>query len=336
MKKITLLICLLISINSISQISVGPTHYGKSKEFKDGELEKFKSTTTLFVLPNSIEKNKYEEILKDSWTITPYEIVDLDNFKIENYLTGEYSIAKLETILRLSRSGYFSFYNFIDFQIFDEKEILESFNKYSGKKWEKKKRSVINDNSSDIARFYIYPKDDLLETIIKDDLDEVPGSMYNNDNFFNYSLGYLKNYIQMVNNLLINGETYWLYGDDFDPNINVLKDKKLYLPSYMSVKYRGLAWKDGDPDEENVEEIFNEYEFDYEIIENEELNRKILNQEDIYYLRYVRVNTERFLQIVNAKSGDVIYRNYIHGNSYNLKSKDIDKLSKTISDTSSD
>ena len=60
------------------------------------------------------------------------------------------------------------------------------------------------------------------------------------------------------------------------------------------------------------------------------MNNKILNNEELYYLRYVRMNAERFLQVVNSKTGEIIYRNYITGMSYNIKSKDIKELNDKI------
>ena len=70
--------------------------------------------------------------------------------------------------------------------------------------------------------------------------------------------------------------------------------------------------------------------FSKSIISDEELNNKILNNEELYYLRYVRMNAERFLQVVNSKTGEIIYRNYITGMSYNIKSKDIKELNDKI------
>lgn len=72
------------------------------------------------------------------------------------------------------------------------------------------------------------------------------------------------------------------------------------------------------------------YNYKYEVISDEELNNKILNNEELYYLRYVRMNAERFLQVVNSKTGEIIYRNYITGMSYNIKSKDIKELNDKI------
>ncbi|MFV9484925.1 hypothetical protein ACNI3T_13840 [Christiangramia sp. ASW11-125] len=336
MKKIIFLLCFIVSFTSFSQISIGPTHIGKPKKFKNGEFEKFKKTTTLFVLPNTIQKNEYQEILEKSWTVTPYEIVDHNEFNIENYINGKYSIADLKTILHLSRSGGYSLHVFFDIRIFDDEEISEKSKKVSSKKWEKNKIEIILKNSSNIARFYINPRSKFYEEVLDIGINEIPGSKFNDEYFFNYKSGYLKNYFQKVNDLLEAEKLYWMYADDYLPALNSLSNKILYVPSYMDEDYNILAGKNGDSEEEIFKDLFKEYQFKYEIIENHALNKMILEGKDIYYLRFVKVNTPRFLQIINAQSGEIIYRNYIHGNSHKIKSKHIDRLNETITNTSSE
>ncbi|MFL0124072.1 hypothetical protein V2590_05235, partial [Tenacibaculum maritimum] len=99
---------------------------------------------------------------------------------------------------------------------------------------------------------------------------------------------------------------------------------------YMTIKYSGWMGQDSEEDDENIKDIFRKYDYGYEIISDEEISNKILNNEEFYYLRYVRMNTERFLQVVNSKTGEIIYRDYIMGLSYRIKSKHIKKLSRKI------
>lgn len=121
-----------------------------------------------------------------------------------------------------------------------------------------------------------------------------------------------------------------MYKDDFLPELKKLTNNKLYIPSYMTIKYNGWTGKDSEGDDENIQKIFKKYDYKYEVISDEELNRKILNNEELYYLRYVRMNAERFLQVVNSKTGEIIYRNYITGLSYKIKSKHIKELNSKI------
>ncbi|MFL0127054.1 hypothetical protein V2625_05765, partial [Tenacibaculum maritimum] len=154
--KLKVLLLLLITFQSYSQVSVGRRHVGKSKKFKKGVLEKFKNTETIFLLSNIYEKEVYEKILKDSWNVTPYKVVDLESFEIENYLSSKYSVAQLAGLKR-SGGGSTSLFTYIDFKIYDSDAIFKKLEKLSPKKRKKKKQDIINKNSSNIARFYIFP-----------------------------------------------------------------------------------------------------------------------------------------------------------------------------------
>jgi hypothetical protein len=160
--------------------------------------------------------------------------------------------------------------------------------------------------------------------------NKIFNALYTGDVFFNYKLGFLKNYFQKINDLIKNEEVYWMYEDDYLPELKKLSNHKLYIPSYMTIKYNGWKRQDSEKNDKNVEDIFKKYDYQYEIISDEDLNNKILNNQELYYLRYVRMNAERFLQVVNSKTGEIIYRNYITGLSYKIKSKHIKDLNKKI------
>ena len=78
-----------------------------------------------------------------------------------------------------------------------------------------------------------------------------------------------------------------------------------------------------------MDKLFKYYDYKYQIISSEELNKKIMNNEPIYYLMYVRLNSDRFLSVVNAQTGEVVYRAY-HSLGYVLRSSIIKKLNKAI------
>ncbi|MFL0132968.1 hypothetical protein, partial [Tenacibaculum maritimum] len=219
---------------------------------------------------------------------------------------------------------------YIDFKIYDSDAIFKKLEKLSPKKRKKKKQDIINKNSSNIARFYIFPKDDFIRTSLSSDIGKIVNSLFTDDVFFNYKPGFLKNYFQKINNLIKNEDIYWMYEDDYLPELKKLTNNKLYIPSYMTIKYSGWMGQDSEEDDENIKDIFRKYDYGYEIVSDEEISNKILNNEEFYYLRYVRMNTERFLQVVNSKTGEIIYRDYIMGLSYRIKSKHIKKLSRKI------
>lgn len=219
---------------------------------------------------------------------------------------------------------------YIDITLPDRARISKKRNKLSEKKWEKDKYEIINENSTNIARIYIYPKDEFIHTSMGLGMEKTFVSLYTEDVFYDYKPGFLKNYFQKVSSLIEKEEVYWMFENEHTSNLKDLATNTLYVPSYMTIQYNGWTAQDSDPEEENVEEIFKKYDYQYQIIDDSELSDKIMNNEEFYYIRFVRINTERFLQIVNSKTGEILYRNYIHGLGYKIKPKHIKDLNKDI------
>ena len=80
MKKITILIlALFFGFEMQSQVAISKNpYYGKPSKFEIERFDDFKKTTTIFVLNNLYDKKQYEDMLKSFWTITPYEVVNLN------------------------------------------------------------------------------------------------------------------------------------------------------------------------------------------------------------------------------------------------------------------
>ncbi len=348
MKKTTLKILLpllFFSFYNYGQISVSAKHYGKARKFKKGVLERFKQTETIFVLPQLYDTSEYEKILEKSWDVTPFKVVSYYDFNFEDYLDDRYSIAQIEGYLEYSeKSGKMStpvLNTHFDIKMFQSEELLErwrillpEFKKADPKYRDIWQTSVINEYSINICRFYLHAKDVFVDMPEDEDLDVVD-KIYNEDIFYNTKLGYLQNYFQKINDLLKEEKIYWMYDNDYLPALTNLKKDILYIPSHSTFKFDSKTFKDSQEKNKNNEEIFKEYEYKYKIIPDEELNEKILNNEDFYYLRYVRMGKERFIQIVHSKTGEIIYRDYIPGLLYhNIKKRHIKTLNSTINKAS--
>jgi hypothetical protein len=355
MKKTLLLIALLISSISFSQISVSSSHEGKAKNIKDDDFNRFKKSKTIFILSNIYDKSEYEKILKDYWTVTPYEIANLEDFNYNNYLTNDYSFVDLSVLIKtITRpSGLKASYLYLNLDVFmlKNEKVLKKLSKIQNKKPEKKQqktKKIFQENRINLSRVYLYlnsnsAKDIMLEnpeiqkivakkpTIYTEkESNTFSEILYTKDIFRNYKLGFLKNYFQKINNQLTKNEKYWLYGSDHTSEIKELKNKILYIPKYLDIKFHPFKGSENSEGIERIKELLEDYKYKYEVISSNELSKKIMNNEEFYYLRYVRMNTDRFIQVVNSKNGEIIYREYIHGMSYNLKSKNFKKLNKTI------
>ena len=335
MKKHILFILLLTCIYSYSQVSVGPKHYGKPGKFKSGTLKNFKNSTTIFVFSNVFDKEVYEDILKNSWTVTQYKIVSHEDFNPLDYDKGNYSFATLQGFKRVKTtkmgSIVVSLYTHFDILMYDFESINKKLEKLSPKKIKKKFNSVLSENKISIARFHLYPSGDFVSTALRKNMSEIYTSMFTDDVFYNYKPGSLKNYFQKLNELIKNEEIYWMYEEnDYTKEIIKLPKNTLFILSYLSKKVDAWTATDLERKDKEVIELYDNYEFTYKFISDDDLDERILNGEEFYYLRYVRVNAQKFLEVVNSKSGDIIYRNYVTGLAYNIKPKHLKELNKTI------
>lgn len=339
MKKYLILLFAFVSFAGHSQISFGAKHRGKPSDLKKETLERFKSTTTIFVLSDVLSTSEYEQLLKDTWTVTPYKLVSHKDFGLLDMYQKNYSFAMLTGFkvvkkeMGMTKSA--SLHTYFDVAMYDGDEIAEKLGKLSSdlkeKKKKKKVKAIFNENKESILKFYLFPNSEFVATALTKKNEEIMNSVYTEDVFFNYSKGMLKNYLQKSNALLTEKETYWMYKKDSDAQkLAGLASSKLYIPEYVAQKTNGWTAGISDRDEKETAKLFKGYDYEYELINKADLDAAIATGNEFYYLRYVRVNAERFVQIVNAKTGDVVFRDYITGLGYNLKAKNLEYLSKTI------
>ena len=325
---------LLIFFYSHSQISFGPKHYGKPGKFKEENLNAFKNSTTIFVFSTIYDEKIYEDILKDSWNATPYKIVSLKEFNPFDY-QGNYSIAKISGFKRIkttkSGAALTRLYTFFDFFTYDFESINKKIEKLSEKKLEKKLDEILFGNKNWTARFYLYADSDFVYTAVNKPMAEISHSMFNEPVFHNYTPGMLKNYFQKVSSLIEQGDVYWMYEENaYTKEITSLNSSVLFIPNYSSLKTNAFTADESVRIDVERDELYKNYAYDYKFISSKELDKKILEGSKFYYLRYVRLNAQKFIDIVNSQTGEVIYRNYVTGLSYNIKPKHLKDLNRTI------
>ncbi|MBP2833578.1 hypothetical protein J8281_15390 [Aquimarina sp. U1-2] len=339
MKIRVLLILVIVVTKTFSQVSVSSKHYGKVGKIDSKTFQRFKNTTTVFVLSKFYDQEAYKAILNEVWTVTPYIIADINNFNIEDYLNDDNSIVHIgafqKEITRKSGSISIRRYIYIDFNMYDNEKILDKLKNITSKQKERKFQKILNKYEIPIARFYIYPKGDAwgdIDKVINDKIVITKSKIYSDDMFYNYNPGFLKNYFQKVNSLIESEQEYWLYDNSYLPELKNLSTTKLFVPSYLDNKINPTFYIPvGDKKEDYISKLFKNYTFEYEVMSEEHISAKILKGEEFYYVRYARMNSERFLEVVNSKTGEIIYRDYITGLSSNLKPKHIEDLKKKIS-----
>lgn len=375
MKKIILFFVLLIGVTNYAQVSISPSYRGADEEFGKKDIENFKKTTTVFVLSNVYKKEEYEKILKEVWTVTPFIVVNSNDFKVYEYADGNYSIASLYGDILVSDGGtkanYRQIYNYeagtkyihanFILKTIDAEKFKKDFVKLKkdDKKYSKKLLEIFQENSSYIAKVPLCINNNFLNEINKIDKLSIENflSFYNNkfntyENinvyknfnevcvykmfnevcFTNTNLGMLKNYFQQISESLSKGEHYGLYDDFSKPELKNLKENILYIPEVYKMEYNAWKWSEKLRDDKEVTALLKDYKYKYEFISDADLEKKILNNEKIYYLRYVSMNANKYLQVVDAQSGNPVYYSY-GAMTYNLKDNDFEEINKAINKT---
>ncbi|WP_445712286.1 hypothetical protein [Flavobacterium sp.] len=146
---------------------------------------------------------------------------------------------------------------------------------------------------------------------------------------YNYKLGFLKNYLQFIQkNLKANWYSCIIASEYDKEEMKKLSKTTLYIPDYIKIQYNG--WTGEDKENEKPNDLFKDYDFEYEWISSKDLNKKIFStKEDFYYLMYTKINSTKIISIINGKTGDIIYTDF-QSLSYQLKPKDLKKINRKI------
>ena len=261
-------------------------------------------------------------------------------------------------IIKTTKSGakvpYLHMY--MEIIMYDVDELKAELKKKKGAKTSKI-ATIYRKHQVSVARVELFPSSDFIGIALKDDYglfgakrdygvglgspfsrgrstqvmkEEIMNDVYTKDCFYTYELGFLQNYFQKINNLIVKEEVYWMYEDDYTSELKKLTKETLYVPSYMEIMFNPFKRLDSDERKKAVIKTFDEYAYTYKFQEDAVINERILNGEEFYYLRYARVNSQKFIHIINSKTGEIIYRNYKTGFAYNLKGKHLKELNKTI------
>ncbi len=306
----------------ISQVRVGDFNYSKYKfnKLSKQDVKRFTNTQTTFVLPDFLSKESYEKILNQVWDITPYRIVSKNDFTGDNIKTDD-ALARFKSmeLEKTTKSGMVVSYvfNFLDFHVVDK--VKE---KKKGKIWWK----------SRVAAIYFTP-----DVKIRRQIEASSGDREISGDLLNFRLGYLKNYLQLINKSLKNNNSIDIYDDFTSPELKNLNNKTLYIDSNLLYGYTPFSGNDtynvflpSEKKSPKIEKLTQDYSFAYEVIDYSKLEEKILNaKDDFYYLMYNQINSNKIINIVNGKTGDIVYQEHTTV-SYNIKSKDFKKLASKV------
>lgn len=330
MRLLTLLLLLTAMVSSKAQISISKSQDQSFKAISQADFDAFKNTKTIFVLPETYTISEYKSMLEDAWTITPFEVVYSNNLDLTQYNFNDTSfvmlVGQMDTYLDIYDKPTYSFITYLDVFMFDSRKKDKEMEYYTEMTDSRKVRYNITKKNKDYyARCFLQPDANLLEKLDKDNLNHI--DLKNNPELNTFKLGFLKNYMQYVNTKFEQGESILITDNFIDANIVNLKDNVLYIPSHV------LSMLDDNRDKayseiKNI--LFKNYNFNYDIMSDDDMNKLILKNELLYYLRYYNMNDDMYLQVINSKTGDIIYSVYDTSKRIKLKTKDIANISGAV------
>ncbi|RNL54966.1 hypothetical protein [Pedobacter jejuensis] len=297
--KSSLIIILLILLNNAAKAQV--TYFGEEVS-ANGKLEIFKNTTTLFTLQysNYAEKEKFDEVIKKTWTITPYKIIKPED------------LAKYDTLKNYS---FFYFDAFVD-----NVDTITNTNVIYGLKLITPGITA-KEKKEDILAYVTLFSDVYTNLIVKEQgtksnnrkglKAKLLNNLYNNSRFLNFSPGFLAGYLKQINDGLTLKQSrsidYQFYNKVRLPD---LAKETLYVPEYVREIFSSQP-----PKIETPTTIQEPYSYKLKFISNSELDSLVLNDNvAIKYLIYTQRSFDKIISIYDSKDDRIIYQRFYFQN----------------------
>lgn len=257
-------------------------HGQNSKRFKqfDSSVQNVKETTTVFIFNEQYSINEYKNMLTDTWTVTPFEVIYNKDFDIMTYVDKKYSIVSIgsfyststfedRNLNRISTSGINYFYtcSYLDLNQVPNTEVEANIYKYY---------------SRDVGSFLLSPSlsfevkysnnSDQIKNLRKNNAFTLNETLYKPNIFTNYDLYSLKMHFKELNFMIENNtkrihkEGVSLIKKKSKKSIESLVTDTLYIPN--------------DIPEKN----YQKYKYPYKVVSKKELERVVLSNKSIKYV----------------------------------------------------
>ncbi|MGJ8593892.1 MAG: hypothetical protein ACSHXF_15190 [Aquaticitalea sp.] len=326
MKKIVFLAFALITSALINaQVSVGRTVSPTNlyiNEIKEEHFDGLEKSTFFFVIPESLSFDDTKNEISKVWTYSKIEFVPEKDYKKEDYFKPYQSIIIPHSEVYTLKKGISK----MDSRVVNEWYAFRfQMISYLDSEIEK---------DGDLSITTIHPAEIFFTQSIRHRYEMTPlykekkvADVADEPDFYNFQLGYIKNYIQILNKALTERKHIDLRDKFINAEkIKLLKDQTLYAPEWLLKRasaFTGRLSKIEKPDE-----LFEKYKYTYELLNYDALNSKILSGDDFYYLMNTQFNEHQILSIINSLTGDIIYS--FEDKSYNVSSKDIKNINEAI------
>ncbi len=318
-KSLILLFAILsVSVVTLAQIAIAPSKslYDMGKdEFKPADLAQFRRSVTHFVYLNehADKLDAFEKILAANWTVTKYKLIPFED--IEKYASSMGN--SFFSIAAFHKEG-----NPLDATSISSTNVFYCL-------WMPTESGRGKVKPLYLARLIMHHDVNESRPWLGKKSEDILSYYHNKATFHNGDLGHMQTYLKYLNTELLKPNPHRKY---FDEEINkkeikALRTKTLLIPSYCLDKVANYFAKQDDLD---PKVLLAEYKYKYRVVSPEELNKSILEStEPVYYLVYIRSNTDKYITVFNSKNGSLLYSEY-EPVSYNLKPKDFKELREGI------
>ncbi len=314
-KYLLIAICLTVNLTLNAQINIGNPGAIKPTNFKNKDIEFYKTLTTYFVIREGDKENQasIENILKQVWTFNKFEIIDFDRYKTmtENENAIFFGLRNYNTSSEYTSNS----------DLFGKYAQNSSLKIQLWRNLKKEKPALLNEDVLayiELGTHWRMSKE--LEQRISIDAFEY---ICKTDTIVReWSWGYLKNYLQEINRNLVANKSRWRFESEVDKeNISKLNSQILYVSSDVKNHFDGRA----------KEDPFTEYKGKkIEMISPEDLSEKILTSEKpFYYMKVYMPSSDKIVTIINSATGEYLYSDY-SGMAYFFKDKDVKELNQNL------
>lgn len=140
---------------------------------------------------------------------------------------------------------------------------------------------------------------------------------------YNRRPSFIAVYLRTLSGFLSSGKERRLYNSTYDPHmLSRLKGEVLYIPECLLQKTKDTRF--------TPQEFMKKYPWRYEFVSLERLDSIIANPSaDTYFLQGVVSSPEKFVTVFNARTGDIVYSEYIEY-AKSMLPKDIATLASRI------
>ncbi len=319
-KFLVLTSILALSFPLGAQINVGSNapNILSAGDFEPGIIDRLKGTKTVFVYRNADlqELETFKNAMDKAWNLTDLEFMSWEDYNSYDY-DEFYSFMTISGthLSQTMRSGVNSETTHIYLRLWMENEEDE-------------------DEDFTFFRIELYPVFEVYQKASLLSEDEDHGFflkyLYEEAILHNWNRLYLANALQFAEKQLIKNEVYWLFTDIAEIKLSPLKTNTLYIPDYTLVKFNAFSGDESKRHE--VKKLLKKYPYPYSFISTEELIAKAESSEEpVYYLSYIKSSTNKFISIIDAKTGEFLYSTN-SPMSYNIKPRDFGYIAESVED----